>query len=127
MTIDEICLWNALRRKAMGHRFRRQHAYGNFIFDFFCPHARLAVELDGAYHNDVNDRVRDAACAAAGILTLPALDFGGGAGGGGRVKTDVNRLRPQPGCSRRRTRERTLTSTTEREIDHYRPIGTRRL
>ena len=70
MTPEETWLWNALRRKAMGHRFRRQHPYGNFIFDFFCPRARLAVELDGAHHDEASDRVRDDACAAAGILTV---------------------------------------------------------
>jgi len=70
MTPDEMCLWSALRRKAIGCRFRRQHPHGNFIFDFYCPHARLAVELDGAHHDDARDGVRDAECAAAGISTL---------------------------------------------------------
>ena len=70
MTPEETCVWSALRRKAMGCRFRRQHAYGNFIFDFFCPHARLAVELDGAHHDVARAGARDAACASAGIATL---------------------------------------------------------
>jgi len=70
MTPEETTLWSALRRKAMGCRFRRQHPYGNFIFDFYCPRARLAVELDGAHHDEVRDGVRDAHCAAAGIPTL---------------------------------------------------------
>jgi very-short-patch-repair endonuclease len=70
MTPDELCLWNALRRKAMGCRFRSQHPYGNFIFDYFFPRARLAVELDGAHHDAVKDGVRDAACDSAGIMTL---------------------------------------------------------
>ena len=70
MTPEEVTLWSALRRKAMGCRFRRQHPYANFIFDFYCPHARLAVELDGAYHDEGRDSVRDAHCAAAGISTL---------------------------------------------------------
>jgi len=70
MTSEEVTLWGALRRKAMGCRFRRQHPYGNFIFDFYCPRARLAVELDGAHHDEDRDKVRDAECAAAGISTL---------------------------------------------------------
>lgn len=70
MTPEEMTLWSALRRKAMGCRFRRQHPHGNFIFDFYCPQARLAVELDGAHHDEVRDGVRDAHCTAAGITTL---------------------------------------------------------
>jgi very-short-patch-repair endonuclease len=33
-------------------KFRRQFAIGNFIADFACPEARLAIELDGGHHLD---------------------------------------------------------------------------
>ena len=33
-----------------GKKFRRQHPIGNYIVDFYCPEARLAVELDGGGH-----------------------------------------------------------------------------
>lgn len=31
-------------------RFRRQHPVGRFILDFWCPEARLVVEVDGGIH-----------------------------------------------------------------------------
>ncbi len=33
-------------------KFRRQHPFEGFILDFFCPEARLAIELDGEIHKD---------------------------------------------------------------------------
>ena len=32
------------------HRFRRQVTVGNYILDFYCSAARLAIELDGSQH-----------------------------------------------------------------------------
>lgn len=32
------------------YRFRRQVAFGNYILDFYCAAAKLAVELDGSQH-----------------------------------------------------------------------------
>jgi very-short-patch-repair endonuclease len=44
-------LWEALEgRKLRGLKFRRQHAVGPFILDFYCPAYKLVVELDGAHH-----------------------------------------------------------------------------
>lgn len=47
----EARLWSRLRdRRLQGWKFRRQHPLGPFILDFYCPDARLAVELDGGGH-----------------------------------------------------------------------------
>ncbi|MGN6849873.1 MAG: endonuclease domain-containing protein [Sphingomicrobium sp.] len=35
--------------------FRRQHPIGNYVLDFYCPVAKLAIEVDGAAH-DFGDR-----------------------------------------------------------------------
>jgi very-short-patch-repair endonuclease len=35
-----------------GFKFRRQQAIGIYIVDFFCPSAKLIVELDGSQHDD---------------------------------------------------------------------------
>lgn len=44
-------LWALLRNKRFaGLKFRRQHPFGPYILDFYCPSLRLAVELDGAQH-----------------------------------------------------------------------------
>ena len=51
MTPAETTLWAALRGgQVAGLRFRRQHAVGTFVLDFYCPAARLALEVDGKIH-----------------------------------------------------------------------------
>ncbi len=50
-TPAEILLWEALREKKLaGFRFRQQHPIEDYVLDFYCHAAHLAVELDGAYH-----------------------------------------------------------------------------
>ena len=50
-TDAERLLWMLVRSKRLaGFKFRRQHAFGPYILDFYCVQARLAVELDGAQH-----------------------------------------------------------------------------
>src|SRR5438874_3677081 len=51
MTLPEIVLWQALRRSLLGLRFRRQHPIGPYVLDFYCPSARLAIEIDGLAHD----------------------------------------------------------------------------
>lgn len=50
-TEAERKLWTLLRRRQIGTlRFRRQQTIGPYIVDFFCPSARLIIELDGGQH-----------------------------------------------------------------------------
>ena len=42
-----------------GHKFRRQHPFGPYILDFYCPAAQLVVELDGGQHLDPDIARRD--------------------------------------------------------------------
>jgi len=61
-TPAEAALWNILKEKKIaGLQFRRQFSIGNFILDFYCPKLRLAIELDGNYHDfvDIKDLERD--------------------------------------------------------------------
>ncbi|MBV8889831.1 MAG: endonuclease domain-containing protein [Alphaproteobacteria bacterium] len=52
-TKAEIRLWSRLRRTQLGgSRFRRQQPIGPYIVDFFCPAAKLIVEVDGGHHAD---------------------------------------------------------------------------
>lgn len=60
MTPPEIALWLALRGNEAGLRFRRQHAAGQYVLDFYCAPARLAIEVDGEAHNHGNRPERDA-------------------------------------------------------------------
>lgn len=58
-TPSEAILWDALRGKRTGRRWRRQHPFGVFVCDFYCPSARLVVEVDGGVHRDPNRRFAD--------------------------------------------------------------------
>lgn len=60
MTPQEIILWSRLRREQLGCKFRRQHAIGNYIVDFYCPRKKLIVELDGWQHTREKDIKYDA-------------------------------------------------------------------
>jgi very-short-patch-repair endonuclease len=54
--------------------FRRQHAVGPYVLDFYCPKARLAIELDGISHDTGDqpqrDIERDAWLEAHGIAVI---------------------------------------------------------
>lgn len=65
-------LWSRLKRRSPEHPvFRNQHPLGPYIIDFFCPAAKLAVEIDGAVHSEeaqmLHDERRDAWLKAQGI------------------------------------------------------------
>jgi len=62
MTEPEVMLWNRLRGRGTDKpTFRRQHPFGGVILDFYCPAARLAVEVDGATHWEEEARAKDEA------------------------------------------------------------------
>ena len=50
ITDAERVLWEQLRGKQLGVKFRRQHIIGDYIADFICLSHRLVVEVDGEYH-----------------------------------------------------------------------------
>lgn len=51
-TEAEQLLWALLHNRASHDaKFRRQHPVGGYILDFYCPEAKLAIELDGSQHN----------------------------------------------------------------------------
>ena len=55
-------------------RFRRQVTFGNYIVDFFCHAAMLAVELDGSQHYGSDgmeqERARTAYLESLGVTVL---------------------------------------------------------
>jgi very-short-patch-repair endonuclease len=75
LTPPEARLWVCLRgRQLDGLKFRRQHPVGPYVLDFYCPEARLAVEVDGQQHGDPerseHDRRRTAWLATQDIAVL---------------------------------------------------------
>src|SRR5690242_12444466 len=60
-TAAEQRLWRLLRnRRLVGYKFRRQHPFGLYILDYYCPAAGLVIELDGDTHADAEAQKRDA-------------------------------------------------------------------
>jgi very-short-patch-repair endonuclease len=60
LTPAEQTLWRRLRRRQLGARFRRQHPLGRYVADFYCPAARLIIEVDGDVHAGPDQAGRDA-------------------------------------------------------------------
>jgi very-short-patch-repair endonuclease len=73
MTRAEAMLWPRLRANRLGGwQFRRQQVIDGFIVDFYCHHAGLVVEIDGAVHatQTAYDAERDIILAARGLRIL---------------------------------------------------------
>ena len=49
-TPTEQVLWEKLRGRQLGYKFRRQAPIGPFVVDFLCAEALLVVEVDGPIH-----------------------------------------------------------------------------
>ncbi len=70
-TPAERVLWDHLRlRRFHGLKFRRQAPMLGYIADFYCPAARLVVEVDGHGHDVECDRVRDTRLARTGVRVV---------------------------------------------------------
>jgi very-short-patch-repair endonuclease len=59
MTLPEGMLWQVLRRRPDGLKFRRQHPLGRCVVDFYCAAARLVIEVDGESHSRGDNPRRD--------------------------------------------------------------------
>lgn len=61
LSAPEMRLWMRLRHRFPGEPvFRRQHAVGPYVVDFYCAKARLAIEVDGWHHTMGDQPQRDA-------------------------------------------------------------------
>ena len=74
-TWAEKLVWRWLRgRRFNGYKFRRQHPLGDYVLDFFCEEAALAIELDGGQHGfpdrQKHDAAREKFLQTQGIKTL---------------------------------------------------------
>ncbi|MBN2614826.1 MAG: endonuclease domain-containing protein [Bacteroidales bacterium] len=49
-TKAEKLLWEKLKNKQLGVKFRRQHPVADYIVDFYCHNLKFAIEIDGGYH-----------------------------------------------------------------------------
>ena len=79
MTFAENLHWSKIRRKQLKrYQFYRQKIIGDYIVDFYCPKAKLVIELDGGQHYANNgkgkDRVRDNYLVNIGLKVLRFSD-----------------------------------------------------
>jgi uroporphyrinogen-III synthase len=59
-TEAEKKLWGHLRnRQFQNLKFRRQHPLKDYIVDFFCEEYGIVIELDGEYHDEINQKKKD--------------------------------------------------------------------
>ena len=58
-TEAENALWQALRAKQLGEKFRRQHIICDCIADFVSLKSKLIIEVDGGYHNETEQAEAD--------------------------------------------------------------------
>ena len=75
MSLPEVLLWLGLKaRRLEGLHFRKQHPIGPYVLDFYCDALKLAVEVDGGWHDfgdqPQRDAVRDEWIFRQGIRTL---------------------------------------------------------
>jgi very-short-patch-repair endonuclease len=75
MTNAETRLWAKLRlRQIRGFWFYRQKPIGEYIVDFFCPKAKLVIEVDGGQHFSGDapeyDAIRDGYLKSLGLKVL---------------------------------------------------------
>ncbi len=73
MTKEERKLWYTFLRY-LPKKFVRQKPIGEYILDFYCFEAKLAIELDGSQHfeekGERHDEIRDAYLAEQGITVV---------------------------------------------------------
>ena len=60
MTEPEKKLWERLSKNQIeGLKFRRQHPILFYIADFYCHALHLIIEIDGGYHDTIEQKVKD--------------------------------------------------------------------
>jgi len=59
-TLGEILLWQKLRAGTLkNYTFNRQKPLGRYIVDFYCKPLNLVIEIDGSYHFEEEQIVKD--------------------------------------------------------------------
>jgi very-short-patch-repair endonuclease len=81
MSGTELRIWIRLRGRALdGWKFRRQQPIGPYYVDFYCPAAKLVIEIDGPSHEEEQaayDTRRQAWLEAEGhrVVRFPVRDI----------------------------------------------------
>jgi len=79
MSVSERVFWSFVRNERNGFKFRRQQNVGKYHLDFYCPSAKVCIEIDGEQHESQKeyDAQRDKDLEEFGIITLrfPSLQI----------------------------------------------------
>lgn len=75
LTEAETHLWLRLRKRQIKNcRFYRQRIICNYIVDFYCPDAKLVIEIDGGQHYTepglAKDAMRDLHLSDLGLIVM---------------------------------------------------------
>jgi very-short-patch-repair endonuclease len=77
MSPPERRLWQVLRTRPGDLKFRKQHPFDTCTADFYCPSARLVIEVDGDSHDMGSrpemDARRDALLRERGLKVIRFL------------------------------------------------------
>ena len=78
-TAAEEILWNYLKTKPLGFKFRRQHPFSCYILDFYCHALKLAIEVNGSFHEMAevreNDKLRQVQLEKQGLTVLRFTNY----------------------------------------------------
>lgn len=73
-TLAESKLWELLRNRKTGFKFKRQHSLDGYILDFFCSEKKVIIEIDGEIHDKNSsqeyDQIRDSLLNDLGYKTV---------------------------------------------------------
>ena len=58
-TKAEALLWDSLRNRRLGYKFRRQYPTDGYIIDFYCPELKICIEIDGQIHKNEEQKKYD--------------------------------------------------------------------
>src|SRR3989338_1817930 len=58
-TKHEEILWEYIRNRKLGFKFKRQYSIGGYVLDFYCPEIKLVIELDGSHHSKEENFIYD--------------------------------------------------------------------
>ena len=88
MTPAEQVLWEHIRKKSLGHKFRNQHALYKYVVDFFCFELLLIIEVDGTIHTltevALNDKDRENNLLSLGLHIIRFTNE--------QIFTDINQV-----------------------------------
>jgi very-short-patch-repair endonuclease len=78
MSLPEVLLWQQLRKRPSGLKFRRQFPIAQITADFACLERRLIIEIDGEGHSfgdrPQRDAARDAVLKGFRVVRIPARE-----------------------------------------------------